>query len=47
MKTTALFIFTIALSATAYADDTQQRMDQSKEVTKAFMTELKVSLKRP
>ncbi|HWR34216.1 MAG TPA: DUF3365 domain-containing protein [Chitinophagaceae bacterium] len=44
MKTTALFIFTIALSATAYADDTQQRMDQSKEVTKAFMTELKGEL---
>ena len=44
MKITAIFIFTIAISTNTYADDMQQRIDQSKEVTKAFMTELKGEL---
>ena len=44
MRSLLLFLFTFTLSTAIHADDTQQRIEKSKEISKAFMTELKGEL---
>ncbi|HEY9052562.1 MAG TPA: DUF3365 domain-containing protein [Gammaproteobacteria bacterium] len=46
MKRILLLALTFTVSATSYANDNQQRVDQSKAVVKEFMTELKGELEK-